>query len=99
MIFSAVRCNSEGNVGFLENERRTNVALTRAQHGLIIIGNARTLASDPKWETLLVFFKINGVFVEGGLSEAIQRINQLAEPPALPLSLQHPQSWEEATLV
>jgi hypothetical protein len=47
----------------------------------------------------LVFFKINGVFVEGGLSEAIQRINQLAEPPALPLSLQHPQSWEEITLV
>ena len=30
MIFSAVRCNSERNVGFLENERRTNVALTRA---------------------------------------------------------------------
>ena len=98
MIFSAVRCNSEGNVGFLENERRTNVALTRAKHGLIIIGNARTLASDPKWETLLVFFKINGVFIEGGLTEAIQLINQQAEPPALPLSLHHTQVWEEATV-
>lgn len=79
MIFSAVRCNSEGNVGFLENERRTNVALTRAQHGLIIVGNARTLVSDPKWETLIEFFKIKSVFVEGGLYGAIQRINQLTQ--------------------
>ena len=79
MIFSAVRCNQEGNVGFLENERRTNVALTRAQHGLIIVGNARTLVSDPKWETLIEFFKIKSVFVEGGLSGAIQRINQLTQ--------------------
>jgi superfamily I DNA and/or RNA helicase len=40
MIFSAVRCNNQGKIGFLENYRRINVALTRAQHGLIIIGNA-----------------------------------------------------------
>ena len=30
MIFSAVRCNSQRNLGFLGDERRTNVALTRA---------------------------------------------------------------------
>ena len=30
MIFSAVRCNTQRNLGFLGDERRTNVALTRA---------------------------------------------------------------------
>lgn len=73
MIFSAVRCNKKGRIGFLENQRRTNVALTRAQHGLLIIGNARTLSSDPKWETLITFFRISGVLVEG-LQEAKEKI-------------------------
>jgi senataxin len=43
MFFSAVRCNKDGKLGFLKNERRTNVALTRAKHGCIIVGNAKTL--------------------------------------------------------
>ena len=30
MIFSAVRCNNRGKIGFLDNYRRINVALTRA---------------------------------------------------------------------
>ena len=30
MIFSAVRCNDRGKIGFLDNYRRINVALTRA---------------------------------------------------------------------
>jgi superfamily I DNA and/or RNA helicase len=29
MIFSAVRCNDKGEIGFLDNRRRINVALTR----------------------------------------------------------------------
>jgi len=43
MIMSAVRSNTKGNVGFIDNERRINVALTRAKHGMIIIGNSNTL--------------------------------------------------------
>jgi superfamily I DNA and/or RNA helicase len=39
IVFSAVRCNFAGHIGFLEKENRINVALTRAQHGLIIVGN------------------------------------------------------------
>ena len=65
MIFSAVRSNLKGKIGFLENQRRTNVGLTRAQHGLLIIGNAKTLSSDEKWETLIEFFRISNTLVKG----------------------------------
>ncbi len=65
IIFSAVRSNKGGNVGFLENERRVNVALTRAKHGLIIIGNIHTLREDPSWRRLIDFMDGEGVIVNG----------------------------------
>ncbi|CCO32890.1 RNA-dependent RNA polymerase 2 Short=AtRDRP2 [Rhizoctonia solani AG-1 IB] len=43
IIFTTVRSNSSGDIGFLEDERRLNVALTRAQLGRIIVGNEDTL--------------------------------------------------------
>ena len=78
MIFSAVRSNEEGRLGFLDNLRRINVALTRAKHGLIIVGNSRTLSSDPKWQTLIEFFKISGVFARN-IAEARMMIQAKGE--------------------
>jgi superfamily I DNA and/or RNA helicase len=40
-------------IGFLRNKKRINVALTRAQHGLIIAANLETLSKDKNWEALL----------------------------------------------
>jgi regulator of nonsense transcripts 1 len=53
ILFSCVRSNSQGNVGFLSDSRRLNVALTRARRGLIVIGDPETLRYDEDWAAWL----------------------------------------------
>lgn len=49
IIFSSVRSNAQGKIGFLADVRRLNVALTRARRGLIVIGSKSTLINNPTW--------------------------------------------------
>uniref|UniRef100_A0A0D9W8Y6 UvrD-like helicase ATP-binding domain-containing protein n=1 Tax=Leersia perrieri TaxID=77586 RepID=A0A0D9W8Y6_9ORYZ len=54
IILSTVRSNVKGTVGFLVDEQRTNVALTRARHCLWILGNTNTLySSGTVWRDLI----------------------------------------------
>ena len=52
ILISLVRANDEGQIGFLRDLRRMNVAITRARMKLIIIGDASTLTRHPFYKRL-----------------------------------------------
>ncbi|EPS95782.1 hypothetical protein FOMPIDRAFT_1131751, partial [Fomitopsis schrenkii] len=57
-ILSTVRANIEGDIGFVEDARRLNVAWTRPKLGLIIIGSRSTLtANSALWKRALAACK------------------------------------------
>ena len=60
VIICTVRSNNRGEVGFLADARRMNVALTRARRKLIVIGDSATLATDPFFAQLLQWFETSG---------------------------------------
>ncbi|MEL6546344.1 MAG: AAA domain-containing protein, partial [Myxococcota bacterium] len=53
VLLSFVRSNDAGEVGFLSDERRLNVALTRARKHLAMFGDSATLSSDPVYAALI----------------------------------------------
>ena len=52
IVISLVRSNDEGQIGFLRDLRRMNVAITRARMKLIILGNAPTMTRHPFYRQL-----------------------------------------------
>jgi hypothetical protein len=60
IVVSFVRSNPEGEIGFLADARRTNVALTRARRKLLVIGDSATLANDPFYQRMLTHFEAIG---------------------------------------
>jgi hypothetical protein len=57
VVISLVRSNREGEIGFLGDTRRMNVALTRARRKLIVIGDSATLGGHPFYAALLEYFE------------------------------------------
>lgn len=66
IVISMVRSNDEGQIGFLRDLRRMNVAITRARMKLIILGNKETLTRHPFYRQLWRYIKgLSGQEEEG----------------------------------
>ena len=57
ILMSLVRANDEGQIGFLSDLRRMNVAITRARMKLIILGDTTTLARHPFYAKLFRYIQ------------------------------------------
>ncbi|XP_074610550.1 RNA helicase Mov10l1-like isoform X2 [Acropora palmata] len=70
IIISTVRSNASlvgsdvrHTIGFLSNPKRFNVAITRAQALLIVIGNPHVLCQDPYWCCLVQYCVVNDSYI------------------------------------
>lgn len=60
VVISLVRSNSENKTGFLRTPNRINVLLSRAKHGMYIIGNSLTSRSVEMWDSVIRILESEG---------------------------------------
>ena len=62
IIVSLVRSNDNGEIGFLKDYRRMNVAITRAREQLFVIGDSATIANDHFYKEFLLYIEKHGEY-------------------------------------
>jgi ATP-dependent RNA/DNA helicase IGHMBP2 len=60
ILICLVRSNPSGEIGFLGDTRRMNVALTRAKRKLLVIGDSATLAGNEFYSRMIAYFESIG---------------------------------------
>jgi len=62
IILSLVRSNDDGDIGFLKDYRRMNVAITRAQEQLFVIGDSATIGGDTFYNLFISYIEKSGSY-------------------------------------
>lgn len=62
IILSLVRSNDDGEIGFLKDYRRMNVAITRAKEQLFVIGDSATIGANAFYNAFLSYVEKHGIY-------------------------------------
>ena len=80
VILSLVRCNDRESIGFLDDERRLNVSVSRAKRLLAVVGNVETLKTNSFFKTLIEYLEESAVCLP--VSTFMERTFELILEPA-----------------
>jgi len=80
IVMTCVRSSEHHGIGFLNDPRRLNVALTRAKYGVVVIGNPKVLSKHQLWHHLLVHYRDKNVLVEGPLASLKPCMMHFSQP-------------------
>ena len=86
VVISLVRSNPKNKCGFLRTSNRINVLLSRAQHGMYIIGNSETSIHVPMWAQVVKILK-----QDQNIGEALEL--QCPRHPDTPIAVSTPEDF------
>eukprot|EP01025_Chloroclados_australasicus_P044132 TRINITY_DN4759_c0_g1_i10.p1 TRINITY_DN4759_c0_g1~~TRINITY_DN4759_c0_g1_i10.p1 ORF type:complete len:789 (+),score=106.44 TRINITY_DN4759_c0_g1_i10:122-2488(+) len=99
VIFSAVRGGQRHSIGFVADERRLNVAVTRSRSSLLIVGNVQTLLTDENWKLLVrntrarrCMYKVQDPY-EAYVKDLVSGIMKPVEPTEEDIRSQHSRDY------
>jgi superfamily I DNA and/or RNA helicase len=70
ILVDLVRANPEGQIGFLSDTRRMNVALTRARRFLLVVGDSATIGAHPYYAAFIAAAEAAGGWISAWADEA-----------------------------
>ena len=81
LYFKLLTLYFKAGLGFLTDDRRLNVALTRAKYAVVVIGKDDLLARDKMWKAVMDYAKSKGSYVKSSINTGKRSSYEGRAPP------------------